>query len=243
MKHGQPHWVRENTNEFDIDGADNSPDSQKDASTLSDNSSPEYFQKFITNMETSPKKHHHNFSSCQGEEEEPQKLQFIDEFLFDQEMESPGDNQQEDFVDQLISNFDIADTEVEKFEMFEYLSSHKDLIDDENIVRSIIQQTQSLMEDIQPSEFTILKSESEVSAEDNESEQFHFERMMHIPNAPTMSFTHEERLCVKHLLQIDQDSRVALKDTMRSFGNSIVNQVSLLNILGSGIDFNLDSLQ
>lgn len=235
MRHGQPHWVRENTDEFDIDAdvddKPTHPDCQKDrTSSMSDSHkvpSPEYFQRFISSMESSPNEHHHDhLSSCPDEEREHQKFECLDDFSFDQEEESPGEWQQGDFVDHLVSNFGIPDLEGEKFEMFEYLQSHKDLIDDENIVRSIIQQAQSLMDDLQTSESSVHGPEPELSAEDNESEQFHYEHMMHIPNAPTMSFTQEERLCVKHLLQVDQDSRVALKDSMKSFGNSIVKQVS-----------------
>jgi len=217
MRHGQPHWVRENTEEFDLETESTLKAGGQDCQVISETKlhnqddevqslpSPEYFQRFVTSLEDD---------------------QFVG--YTKEEAKSPMECQDVDLLDQLLSSFGIPSLEDETFEMLDYLENQKDLFEDEKIVWSIIQQKQSLREEAQNSMDLFQPKDCDSSNQDDENEQFHYEHLMHIPNPPCMGFTVEEKLCVERLVQIDQESRVALKDTMESFGCSIMKQVRFI---------------
>jgi len=93
------------------------------------------------------------------------------------------------------------------------------------------EEAQGIMEEIQTSVNLNLPKNCDLSHNDKENERFHFERVYQIPNTPYVSFTSEEKLYVKYLVQIDKESKISLLDSLKSFGRSAVNNVRVQRII------------
>jgi len=163
MKYGQPHWVRENSKEFEID-------------------EEEILKEDKISMED---ERHDVQNNC----------------LFPSEEDI--DLNQEESVQSSSAFFDhpkffLNDYELNQLEIDGEFVFHRD--QDENIHL-----------DGTKTNFAL--------------EEVHYKRLMSIPDSPYLSFTVEEDLKIKYLLDIDQQSRLSLKDSMRNFGGSIVKQV------------------
>jgi len=234
MKHGQPHWEQEDTQEFDLETESPVKDCNDEALKLKpfeerqashdsklirqdfEVKSPrslERPQRIITSMDTSME--NDQFSSCS----------MGSQMIYDEEVKSPTDPQQGAFVDHLLSHFDTPTFEEETFDVFENLQNQNDLIHEANAVWSTFHQAQGVLGDTETSMDHNQPRKCDFTNQDDENERIHFEHMMHIPNPPKIAFTIEEKLYVERLVQIDKESKVPLRDNIKSLGSSMIKQV------------------
>lgn len=181
MRHGQPHWVRENTNEFEISEETNVPSTDSPVREDDVEGQP-------MSLEVGQEEEH------QAEVQRDASLGTLDEDFFNLHFPTSG-----------------SEPELMSFVKTNQTSSgvSKATQDHENY------------DDYFWMEFDRTTGQEEMKT----FEEDHYSRLTKIPESPTMSFTEEEHCRVRRLLEIDQESRVALKDSMRTFGDSVVKQV------------------
>jgi hypothetical protein len=178
MRHGQPHWIRENTEEFELPEDGNSQEMDLDKRSDDDvDCQPKIGE--VSKDDDSLK------DACIG-------ILDIDLCHFQSQM--PG-----------------SDSEL--LRLTQTHSESNATLDPHYFLRELD---------------TNIKNEEAKSLEED-----HYNRLTKIPESPTMSFTEEEHFRVKRLLKIDQESRIALKDSVMSLGDSVLKQVQKISFIST----------